>query len=133
MKKTIKPIALVLTVISLFLMLASCSDRYVSSYSAIAMTRHNTTDRCSADFKRLSGTLVFKLRPESEGELHYAGALDEGEINVWYDIYGTKELLFNIKAGDTVDMQGGYVEGGKTVYVIIETVTESRGRIEVSA
>ena len=95
--------------------------------------RNNTNRHCSAEFYQLDGTCVFKLKKTDggEGDLHYIASLEEGEINVYYDIYGTKELLFNLKAGETVDSRGGYIERGKTVYIIIETVETSKGSVRV--
>lgn len=110
---------------------ASCGTRYTSSYSALVMTTKNLKGHCEATFQRLNGTYVFKTKKSSNGEgsIEYAASLEEGELNVYYDIYGTKELLFTIKAGEEIENVGGYVESGKTVYIIVETVEPSRGAV----
>ena len=46
-------------------------------------------------------------------------------------MYGTKELLFHLKAGEVVDGSGGYIEKGK-IDIIIETVEPSKGSVQVS-
>ena len=78
--------------------------------------------------------MVFKIKKTekgTEGDISYSVKVDEGELNLYYDIYGTKELLANVKAGESVDSSGGYVEGGKTVYFIIEAAEGTRGKVSV--
>lgn len=40
------------------------------------------------------------------------------------------ELVF-AKAGESIDSRGGYIEGGKMIYIIIEAKEESRGKIKI--
>ena len=115
--------------------LCGCSSctKYVSSYSALGFVRNSGNDSCSAEFYKLDGTCVFKLKSteDGEGELHYTASLESGEINVYYDANGTKELLFHLNAGESVDEYGGSFDGKGTIYVIIETVGSAKGSVEV--
>ena len=120
-------------ILSVLIGLCACGGGYVSSYKAVGLVRSNTSHSCEASFYSLEGTLVFKLKKTdgAEGEISYSVAAEEGEISLYYDIYGTKEQLVNVKAGDTAEGTGGYVEGGKQVYIIIEASKKSRGRVSV--
>ncbi len=117
----------------LALVLTSC-EPYVSSYSAVMMSRSALPGRASVSFGRLEGTYVIKSRVEldgaAEGAISYTASLLEGEINIYYDIYGTKELLLHLSTEDgTASGTGGYIERGKTLYIIIETVTPAKGEL----
>ena len=103
-------------VLALMLSLCAC-DAYTSSYKAIGLVRSQTSHSCEASFLSLEGRLVFKIKKENgtEGAVHYSVRVDEGEVHLYYDIYGTKEELAHVKAGETAESSGGYVEGGKTV------------------
>lgn len=126
-------------IISLLLLLATiftlCScDSYVSSYKAVGLVRSNTSHSCDVSFLSLEGELVFKLKRSdvgSEGAISYSVSAEEGEIRLYYDIYGTKEELAYVKAGESVSSKGGYIEGGKTVYVIIEATGNAHGKVSV--
>ncbi len=112
--------------------LTACMQ-YTSSYSARGFHKSNHGSHCEAKFELLSGRYVFNLKSngKSEGELRYTATLEEGELNVYYDSIGEKELLCNVKAGEQVENYGGYWESGHTVYVILETVTDCRGEAAV--
>lgn len=119
--------------LSILFSLCSC-DKYVSSYKAIALVRSNTSHSCKASFHSLTGELVFKIKKTekgTEGDISYSVTAQEGEIHLYYDIYGTKQELAHAKAGETVEGRGGYVEGGFTVYIIIEAAEGSRGKVSV--
>ncbi len=129
MKRIISSIIL----LSLIISLSSCG-KYTSSYKAIGLIRNQTSHSCYASFHSLEGQLVFKIKKSDsgkEGDISYSIQVDEGEIRLYYDIYGTKEELANVKAGETVENGGGYVEGGKSVYIIIEATEKSKGKISV--
>ncbi len=114
--------------IVLLISLVSCE---MSSYSALGLVKSSRDNYCQARFMKLNGKLVFTPRfTKSEGEIHYLASLDEGEINVYYECVGNKELLFNIKAGEKIDACGGYIEKGKQT-IIIETVTAAKGSITI--
>ena len=129
-----KKILLIVLCFALLFSLAACSG-YVSSYKALMFVREEHGDHASIRFSSLEGTYVMKLKMKGEGQegsIHCVASLEEGEINVWYDALGTKELLCNLKAGETIDEHLGYFESGKTVYVIVETVTPAKeGKIAV--
>ena len=116
----------------LLLSLASCG--YGSAYRAIGLVTMQDRSTYSVSFYELSGYASETLRLASgEGELYYAATLEEGEVKVYYDVYGEKELLFTVKAGETVEGRGGYVEGGRRIHIIIETVGSAKnGSIRVS-
>lgn len=127
-----KLISLIL-VLSLILTLCSCG-KYVSSYQAIGLVRNQTSHSCNASFHSLNGQLVFKLKRSekgTEGNISYLVQVEKGEICLSYDIYGTKEELTRVKEGESVEDRGGYVEGGFTVYIIIEAEKNSKGKISV--
>lgn len=127
MKKLISLLVLFAIIFSL----CSC-DSYVSSYKAIGLVRSNTSHSCKASFYSLEGHLVFKLKmsdAEDEGSISYSMRADSGEIRLYYDIYGVKEELARVKAGETLEGSGGYIEGGRTVYIIIEAEEKSGGLV----
>lgn len=128
-----KRILLLVLCIALLFSVTSCN--YVSSYKALMFVRSEMGDHATISFSRLEGTYVMKLRMKGEGQegdIHCKASLTEGEINVYYDVFGVKELLFNLKAGESIDERRGYIESGKTVYIIVETVTPAKeGKISV--
>lgn len=130
-----KKLLLVVLCLTLLLSATSCDIRYISSYKALGLVRNEMGEHGSVRFGRLDGTLVLKLRMSGTGLENSIGckaSLDEGEINVYYDSLGVKELLFNLKAGESIDERRGYIESGRTVYIIIETVTPAEeGKIEI--
>ena len=129
-----KKILLIVLCFTLLFSLAACSG-YVSSYKALMFVREEHTDHASIRFSSLEGTYVMKLKMKGEGQegdIHCKASLTEGEINVYYDWLGTKELLFNLKAGESIDERLGYIESGHTVHIIVETVTPAKeGKISI--
>ena len=122
-----------ITVLCLLFSLSSC-DEYVNSYKAIGLVRSNTSHSCETSFLSLEGQLIFKLkRPDkgTEGDISYSIKSEEGEIYLYYDIYGVKEELAHVASGEELTSRGGYVEGGHTVYIIIEAKEKARGKISV--
>ena len=131
-----KMLSLILT-ISLVALLSSCGTqgRYVSAYTAMGLVKSNTKSSCEASFQSLKGRLVFKLKaPDSpsEGDISYSIESNDGEIALYYDIYGTKEALAKVSSGESVESSGGYVEAGKTVYIIIEATEKAKGKVAVN-
>ena len=129
-----KKLLLILVCLTVLFSSTSCDFRYVSSYKALGLVRSEMGERGIAKFGRLDGTLVLKLKMSGKGLENSIGckaAIEEGEINVYYDVFGVKELLFNLKAGESIDERRGYIESGKTVYIIIETVTPAKGNVEI--
>ena len=128
-----KKIITFITILSLMITLSSC-DIYTNSFQAIGLVRSNTSHSCKASFLSLEGQLVCKLKKSdagAEGEISYSIQVEEGEVRLYYDIYGVKEELATVKAGESVEDKGGYIEGGKTVYIIIEATEKSRGKVSV--
>lgn len=129
MKKLLSLILLISTLFSL----CSCGG-HVSSYKAVGLVRTNTSHSCEVSFYSLEGQLVYKLKKSergAEGDIGYSVEVEEGEITVYYDIFDVKEELVHATAGETVTGRGGYVEGGHTVYIIIEAQPNSRGKVKV--
>ena len=125
---------LLLFVLCIALLLSATSCDYVSSYKALMFVRQERGDHATISFSKLEGTYVMKLRMKGEGQegsIQCKASLGEGEINVYYDSLGVKEFLFNLKAGESIDERRGYFESGKTVYIIIETVTPAKGSVEI--
>ena len=117
---------------SIMLSLSSCG-RYVSSYSAVGLVRNQTSHSCEASFLSLDGILVYKLKRTAagEGDINYSVQVDEGELRLYYDIYGTKEELAQVKSGESIEGSGGYVECDKAVYIIVEATEKSRGKFVI--
>ncbi len=90
-------------------------------------------DRCTLTLDGLWWTYRVDLDRErrNEGCLYYKATLTEGEVNVYYDngLLWDKELLFTVKAGETLEDKGGYIEGD--VDIIIEPISPSTGTIEI--
>ena len=129
-----KKLLLVILCLTVLFSSTSCDFRYVSSYKALGLVRSEMGDRGSVKFGRLDGAVVLKLKMSGTGLENSIGCkatLDEGEINVYYDIFGVKEFLFNLKAGESIDERRGYIESGHRVYIIIETVTPAKGSVEI--
>lgn len=126
---------ILLCFLSVLLVFSVTSCNYVSSYKALMFVREERGDHGSISFSYLEGTYVMKLRMSGkgqEGSIHCVASLGEGEINIYYDSLGVKEFLFNLKAGESIDERRGYFESGRTVYIIIETVTPAKeGKVEI--
>ena len=129
-----KKILLFVLCIVVLLSVTACSG-YVSSYKALMFVREERGDHASISFSGFEGTYVMRLKMKGEGQegsIHCKASLTEGEINVYYDWLGTKELLFNLKAGESIDERLGYIESGHTVHIIVETVTPAKeGKISI--
>ena len=125
----------ILSFILLFAMICTLSScgKYVSSYSALGLVRNQTSHSCEASFMSLKGSLVFKIEKTDggEGDIAYSIEAKEGEISLYYDIFGVKEELCTVKAGESVSDRGGYIESGYSVYIIIEANEKARGSVLV--
>lgn len=130
-----KKLLLVILCLTLLVSATSCNLRYFNSYKALMFVRSEMGDHATISFSKLEGTYVMKLRMKGEGQegsIQCTASLGEGEINVYYDSLGVKEFLFNLKAGESIDERRGYIESGRTVYIIVETVTPAKeGEISV--
>ena len=118
-------------IISILFSLCSCG-KYTSSYRAIGLVRTQSSHSCETSFYSLTGRLVFKLKGSNagkEGDISYSIRVDRGELYLYYDIYGTKEELAHVSAGEELEGRGGYIEGGRAVYIIIETADGTGGRV----
>jgi hypothetical protein len=126
-------------IISVFLMLglifSLCScGRYVSSYSAIGLVKSQKLHSCEASFYSLKGRLVFNIKAPSYDmpcRLEYIAEADKGELAVYYDRDGTKELLTKVRAGERTNDSSISIVGVKTVYIIVEAAEKAGGKISV--
>ena len=121
-----------LLMIVLSFSLSSCF-KYVSSYNAIGLVRMNTSHSCETSFYSLTGRIVFNIKKTKKeaGDIYYFIQVEEGEVSLYYDIYGEKEELAHAKKGETIEGNGGSIVGGKKVYIIIEVTDNSRGKVSV--
>ena len=127
MKKKIIKLALLMLMILSILALTAC-DKYVSSWSATGFVHSNTSDSAFMSFWKFKGTMVLKLKCKDSTKeiLKYKGNLnnedeeENGTINVYYDIDGTKKELFSLKNGENVEASLDKLNEG-TVYIIVET------------
>ena len=122
MKKTIIALVLVLTLV----MLCGCSG-YVKSYSASLMNTSSWGDEASMEFRIFNGTYNLKLTRDKYAEytLDVEASLGDGEMNVYVDVDGGKDLLFTIRGGESIDKTIRLDEkynNEKTVYIILESV-----------
>lgn len=108
-------------VLVLCLCLCSC-DGYHSKYKATMFVRNQDKNSCSASFSTFEGDYVFNCKRtlEGEGGISYTASLEEGTMNVYYDVNDSKELLFTIQGGESFSDTAGVIEEGKKVYLIIE-------------
>ena len=104
------------------MLLSSCAN-YVSSYRGFLLVRSNTAEHSFVEFGQLEGTLVFKMKKKTPGEgaIVYTASLEEGKITVTYDIFNVESNLFILNGGETLNANGGYVEKGQRVYIILKT------------
>ena len=112
--------------------LGSC--KYVSSYKAIGLVRSQTNHSLETSFYSLEGQLVYKLKKtnnKNDGQISYSIEVEKGEIIIYYDIYSEKEKLVEVSSNQSVNDKGGYIEGGKSVYIIIEAKNSARGKVKI--
>ena len=125
-RKMLKIAVMMLITLSIFT-LTACG-KYTSSWSAVGFVHSNTSKSASMSFWKFSGTMVFKLKCKDATKevLNYNGRLeneDDGEngsITVYYDVDGTKNELFSLQNGESVEASFDKLNEG-TVYIIVET------------
>lgn len=124
-KKINKKIICLLTVI-IMLLLSSCS-----SYKAIMLFQNVTKNGYDISFNSLEGRIEKKMyKANSDTDISFCANLYEGEINVYYKtpLNDERVFMFNIKAGEEVKGSTGYVTSGHKATIIIETVSEAKGK-----
>ena len=106
-------------------LLCSCGG-YVKSYSATILITSCQGDEASMRFDTFKGTYNFKLKRDGNAEhtLDFESSLAEGEMNVYIDVNGEKELLRTVKGGEsfdeTITLDDKY-DNKKTIYIILES------------
>ena len=132
MKNLLKRISSLFLAFILLFSLGSC--KYVSSYKAIGLVRSQTNHSLETSFYSLEGQLVYKLKKtnnKNDGQISYSIEVEQGEIIIYYDIYSEKEKLVEVSSNQSVNDKGGYIEGGKSVYIIIEAKNSARGKVKI--
>lgn len=94
--------------------------KYVSSYSATICISSNSSDSGSLQFGSLTGTYVFKMKPDASNTLSYTAKLGSGTLKVYYDNDDEKKELFTLHSGETVASSLISLKS-ETLYVIVET------------
>lgn len=119
MKKLFSVLIAVIMILSAFCM--SGCEEYTSHYKAVGFVHSNTSDSSFMTFYEFEGTMVFKMKCETDnGQLKYSAKLDEGSATVFCDCNGAKQELFTVRGGGDKKDASVKVDKG-TVYVIVET------------
>lgn len=120
MKKAISGLMILITILGC-LCLCGCT-KYTSSFKALQFVHSNTSKAASMTYKNFEGNYSFKMKTgkDADATLVYSGRTEGCDVTVYYDYADEKELLFVVKAGESVS---GSVPLPKdsTVYVIVET------------
>ncbi len=122
MRKRFKLLA-VLMMMTIGFTLTGCST-YTSHGNGTMLVEHNDSDDAYFNFSTFDGTKVLKIKASSGDKMKYTGALDKGNVTVYYDNGGGKKELFTIGAGENVDSSLEGLEKGE-VNIIIETDGEA--------
>ena len=122
MRKRFKLLA-VLMMMTIGFTLTGCST-YTSHGNGTMLVEHNDSDDAYFNFSTFDGTKVLKNKASSGDKMKYTGALDKGNVTVYYDNGGGKKELFTIGAGENVDSTLEGLEKGE-VNIIIETDGEA--------
>ena len=111
-----------LPLVAMLILICVCFNgcKYVSSYSATICIHSSSSDSGSIQFDSLTGTYVFKMKPESTNTLYYTAKLGSGSLKVYYDNDDEKKELFTLHSGESADASLTPLKSG-TLYVIIET------------
>lgn len=111
-----------LPLVAMLILICVCFNgcKYVSSYSATICIHSSSSDSGSIQFESLTGTYVFKMKPESTNTLYYTAKLGSGSLKVYYDNDDEKKELFTLNSGEAKEFTLTPLKSG-TLYVIIET------------
>ena len=111
-----------LPLVAMFILICVCFNgcKYVSSFSATVCIHSSSSDSGFIQFDSLTGTYVFKMKPESTNTLYYTAKLGSGSLKVYYDNDDEKKELFTLHSGESADAFLTPLKSG-TLYVIIET------------
>ena len=111
-----------LPLVAMLILICVCFNgcKYVSSYSATICIHSSSSDSGSIQFESLTGTYVFKMKPESTNTLYYTAKLGTGSLKVYYDNDDEKKELFTLNSGEAKEFTLTPLKSG-TLYVIIET------------
>ena len=101
MRKRFKLLA-VLMMMTIGFTLTGCST-YTSHGNGTMLVEHNDSDDAYFNFSTFDGTKVLKIKASSGDKMKYTGALDKGNVTVYYDNGGGKKELFTIGGGENVE------------------------------
>jgi hypothetical protein len=111
-----KRIVVVLTAFVLVFALSSCN---VNSYVATGMVRGSWGGEATLKFLSFKGHHYFNLRAEADDtHIDYEAKLDDGEVNVYYCVGDSENLLFTIKGGEKLDSSLEYGGGNLKIKVV---------------
>lgn len=111
---------ILLLIVAVFsLLFCSCE-----SNSFTMCVQQNFKNEYTIHFGTFRGTKSTKIRNELDGDgtIEYTASLEEGSMNVYYEVNGKEELLFTIEAGQSLSDQGGYITGDGNVKIIMKTI-----------
>ncbi|MBR6173682.1 MAG: hypothetical protein IKQ49_11035 [Eubacterium sp.] len=111
---------LLLTAMFILISFFANGCKYVSSFSATVCIHSNSSDSGSLQFGSLTGTYVFKMKPDSSNTLSYTAKLGSGTLKVYYDNEDEKKELFTLHSGETVDSSLTSLKS-ENLYLIVET------------
>ncbi len=115
---------IIIAILSLFT-LSSCK----SSYKATLLMKSELNNNCKVRFYSLKGTLVLNtsVDPDETNVIFYEGTLNEGEINVYYEVGEDKKLIFTIKGGEELSGDTPFSKIGSHVNIVVETIGKAKG------
>lgn len=120
-----KKLCLILTLLLTLVMLCSCGE-YVNHYSATMMITSDHGSGASMTFGSFKGTYQFDLRAADDEAhtLELEASLSEGEIHIYIDVDGEKQLLRTVKGGEAYDeditLDEAY-RNAKKIHIILES------------
>ena len=117
MKKTLVLISVLVIIMMTF---SGCTGIVSESYSATGLLHGNATESAFMEFKKFSGTMVFKLDTEEGDKIRYSAKLGSGKITVYEKTDDGKEELFKITADEPVD--ASFVPQNTSTTIIVEAL-----------
>lgn len=141
MKKMIILTVILLCVFGLIASFAGNSSfgigvKYKSAYSSegLEIDEYGGEDQHYISFNLLNGNYVCRFRKttDGDGEINYTAFITSGELKIYYDATGEKELLATILPGETIINSGGSIQHDKRAYIIIEATEAQNGYVYIN-
>lgn len=130
-----KKLCMILSLMLALAMLVGC-EATVKSYAATLLATSQRGDEAKMEFATFKGNYDFKLTRDDPAEhtLDLEVSLGEGELRIYIEANGKKELLRTVKGGEVCDeviALGAEYDNEKTVRIIIETEDKcKKGELE---